>query len=46
MIAVFEKRIISDSVAAAGSVRKAAKKLGISHTALLAKLRRHGLRAV
>lgn len=46
MIAVFEKRIISDSVSAAGSVRKAAKKLGISHTTLLAKLRRHGLRTV
>ncbi|WP_035067712.1 sigma-54 interaction domain-containing protein [Nitratidesulfovibrio termitidis] len=46
MIAVFEKRIIADAVAAAGSVRKAARKLGISHTALLDKLRRHGLRAV
>ena len=46
MIAVFEKRIVADAVAAAGSVRKAARKLGISHTALLAKLRRHGLSAV
>ncbi|MGJ3523999.1 sigma-54 interaction domain-containing protein [Nitratidesulfovibrio sp. D1] len=46
MIAVFEKRIVSDAVAAAGSVRKAARKLGISHTALLAKLRRHGLKPV
>ncbi|WP_442935492.1 sigma-54 interaction domain-containing protein [Nitratidesulfovibrio sp. 1201_IL3209] len=46
MIAVFEKRIVSDAVSAAGSVRKAARKLGISHTALLAKLRRHGLKAV
>ncbi|WP_243838304.1 sigma-54 interaction domain-containing protein [Nitratidesulfovibrio liaohensis] len=46
MIAVFEKRIIVDAVAAAGSVRKAARKLGISHTALLDKLRRHGLRMV
>lgn len=46
MIAVFEKRIVADAVAASGSVRKAAKKLGISHTALLDKLRRHGLRMV
>ncbi len=46
MIAVFEKRIVADAVAAAGSVRKAARKLGISHTALLAKLRRHGLKVV
>jgi transcriptional regulator of aroF, aroG, tyrA and aromatic amino acid transport len=46
MIAVFEKRIITDAVAAAGSVRKAARKLGISHTALLDKLRKHGLRVV
>ncbi len=46
MIAVFEKRIISDAVAAAGGVRKAARRLGISHTALLDKLRRHGLRSV
>ncbi|WMW64444.1 sigma 54-interacting transcriptional regulator [Nitratidesulfovibrio liaohensis] len=46
MIAVFEKRIIADAVAAAGSVRKAARKLGISHTALLDKLRRHGLKMV
>ncbi|WP_353119408.1 sigma 54-interacting transcriptional regulator [Nitratidesulfovibrio sp.] len=46
MIAVFEKRIIVDAVAAAGSVRKAARKLGISHTALLDKLRRHGVKPV
>ncbi|MBG3875785.1 PAS domain-containing protein [Desulfovibrio oxamicus] len=46
MIAVFEKRIIADAVATAGSVRKASRKLGISHTALLDKLRRHGLRMV
>lgn len=46
MIAVFEKRIIVDAVAAAGSVRKASRKLGISHTALLDKLRRHGVKPV
>ncbi|WCB46264.1 sigma 54-interacting transcriptional regulator [Nitratidesulfovibrio vulgaris] len=39
----FEKKIVEDVVRRAPSIRKAAKILGISHTALLDKMRRHGV---
>ena len=42
-VANFEKKIVEDVVRRAPSIRKAAKILGISHTALLDKMRRHGV---
>jgi transcriptional regulator of aroF, aroG, tyrA and aromatic amino acid transport len=42
-VAAFEKGIISDALGAFGSVRGTARRLGISHTALLKKVRKYGL---
>lgn len=43
MVGAFEKRIVADTLRKAGSARKAALRLGLSHTALLGKIRRYGL---
>lgn len=42
-VAEEERQALSEALARAGSVRKAARLLGISHTTFLNKMRRHGL---
>lgn len=39
----YEKNLITDALEHAASIRAAARSLGISHTALLNKLRKHGM---
>ncbi|MDM8516063.1 sigma 54-interacting transcriptional regulator, partial [Desulfobacterales bacterium HSG16] len=45
LINEFEKKIIKDALKDAKSIRKTAKSLGISHTTLLNKMKKHGLSA-
>lgn len=42
-LALYEKQIISETLKTSKSIRKAARTLGISHTALLNKLKKHDI---
>jgi transcriptional regulator of aroF, aroG, tyrA and aromatic amino acid transport len=46
MMAEYEKGIIADILNHSSSIREAARSLGISHTALLNKLKKLKMRAV
>jgi len=41
MLDAYEKRILAETLEGSRSIRQAAKELGISHTTLLAKMKRH-----
>jgi transcriptional regulator of aroF, aroG, tyrA and aromatic amino acid transport len=41
MMDCYEKQILDETLAASKSIRQAAQKLGISHTALLKKLKKY-----
>lgn len=45
-VAAEERQALAEALARSGSVRKAARLLGISHTTFLNKMRRHGLTAI
>jgi transcriptional regulator of aroF, aroG, tyrA and aromatic amino acid transport len=42
-VAAFERSLLADTLGSAPSIRAAARSLGISHTALLQKLRKYDL---
>ncbi|WP_041721981.1 TyrR/PhhR family helix-turn-helix DNA-binding protein [Maridesulfovibrio salexigens] len=44
MVGKYEMQILLETLNSSDSIRKAAKKLGISHTALLKKIEKHQLR--
>ena len=44
MIQLMEKALIQNVIKSEGSIRKAAKKLGVSHTTLIRKMKKHGIR--
>jgi PAS domain S-box-containing protein len=46
MLQAYEKRILAETLEGSRSVRQAARELGISHTTLLAKIKRHEISLV